>query len=304
MDSIHEQAVAHGVTDPLIPSTDAYMTSVCFIGSKSLSHVLSCIERCKERLLAIGPQSEAGRRQIIQSVVSYWNDQAGTAVNIVDKLLNYTIVTPESVIQWALGQENLGNGVPLAQAWRFEMVAATVGKVTNRVRQIVAARVAALKAGMADEQIVMLEETLVKERDGMRVLFAQIDEAVLAYASGSADAFIEGVDGLPEQDIDSIKAWGQRWATTFRRKAAVEEAIVGESAVAATMANAAIDFEREETRREAERQRDEELRQKRLAADLAVAGANGNGAVAGETANGAAGVADLDIADADDDVVA
>ncbi|KAK3065919.1 hypothetical protein LTS18_002241, partial [Coniosporium uncinatum] len=38
IERIHTQAAEHGVSDPLIPSTDAYMTSICFIGSKSLSH--------------------------------------------------------------------------------------------------------------------------------------------------------------------------------------------------------------------------------------------------------------------------
>jgi nuclear cap-binding protein subunit 1 len=253
--------------------------------------------------LAIGPQSEAARLQIIQSVVSYWKDQAGTAVNIVDKLLNYTIVTPESVIQWALGQQSLGNGVPLAQDWRFELVAATVGKVTNRVRQIVAARVGALKAGMPSEQIGPLEETLVKERDGMRALFALIDDAVSSYATGNADSFIEGADGLSDDDMEAIKSWGRRWATTFRRKAAVEEAVVGEAAVAATLANAQIDFVREEARRKAERLKEEEEqkrrdeeRQKRLAAEVAEAEKEANRA-----ANGASnGGAELDVADMDD----
>src|SRR4051794_13043061 len=103
---VREKAVGMGVADPLIPSTDAYVTSICAIGSKSLSHVLSCIERCKERLLAIGPQSETARRQIITSVMDYWKDQPGIGVNIIDKLLNYTILTPMSVIEWALIYHN------------------------------------------------------------------------------------------------------------------------------------------------------------------------------------------------------
>ncbi|KAL8817598.1 MAG: hypothetical protein Q9223_003590 [Gallowayella weberi] len=98
LSSIESEASELGVADPLIPSTDAYMTAICFIGSKSLSHVLSCIERCKERLLSLGPQSEAARRQIITSVLEYWAEKPGVGVNVVDKLLNYTILTPLSVI--------------------------------------------------------------------------------------------------------------------------------------------------------------------------------------------------------------
>ena len=118
--------------DPLLMSTDAYMTAICYIGSKSLSHVLSSIERCKERLLAIGPASSGAQKQIIESVMQYWKDQPGVGVNIVDKLLNYTILSPASVVEWALSKK----GERLAETFVFEMVSSTIGKVTGRVRQV------------------------------------------------------------------------------------------------------------------------------------------------------------------------
>lgn len=97
---IHEQALNMNLGEPLVLSTDAYMTAICYIGSKSLSHVLSSIERCKERLLSAGGASPAARKQIIESVTAYWKDQPGIGVNIVDKLLNYTILSPTSVVEW------------------------------------------------------------------------------------------------------------------------------------------------------------------------------------------------------------
>ncbi|KAF2086871.1 hypothetical protein K490DRAFT_66185 [Saccharata proteae CBS 121410] len=234
INSIHEKAGNLGVADVLIPSTDAYVTCICAIGSKSLSHVLSCIERCKERLLNIGPQSEAARKQIVTSVVEYWKDQPGVAVNIVDKLLNYTILSPMCVVEWAL-RDRLAAGQSLSESWVFEMVAGTVGKVTNRVRQIVAAK---LQKGLPADQVAMLDETLVKERDAMRQLFQVIDDAVNGVATGAADAFIEA-DGSRDMDDDKaklVKAWGARWARVFRRKGAIEEAVVGEAAVEAKTA--------------------------------------------------------------------
>ncbi|KAL8905437.1 MAG: hypothetical protein Q9171_006672, partial [Xanthocarpia ochracea] len=168
LSSIESQAAELGVADPLVPSTDAYMTAICFIGSKSLSHVLSCIERCKERLLALGPRSEAARGQIITSVMEYWAEKPGVGVNVVDKLLNYTILTPLSVINWAL-TDNIGKGHILTQAHVYEMVAGTMHKVTNRVRQIVIAR---NQVDLPMEQRLLLDETLEKERAQMRELFA------------------------------------------------------------------------------------------------------------------------------------
>lgn len=210
--------------DPLIQSTDAYVTSICYIGSKSLSHVLSCIERCKERLLAIGPKSSAARRQVITSVMDYWRDQPGVGVNIIDKLLNYTILTPMSVIEWVL-VDHVDRGTILARAYVYEMVASTVGKVTNRVRQIVAAR---NQAGLPGEQVQLLEETLERERGDMRNMFKIIEDALVGIANGSNDEMMENGDGEGEYER-LIREWGKRWLRVFQRKMGVEEAYITEA---------------------------------------------------------------------------
>ncbi|KAI9741878.1 MAG: hypothetical protein M1834_000266 [Cirrosporium novae-zelandiae] len=214
-------ATSHGISDPLVPSTDAYVTSICNVGSKSLSHVLSCIERCKDRLLAIGPQSEGARKQIIQSVMEYWKDvNPGTGVNIVDKLLNYTILTPRSVIEWAL-VDYVDGGRSLSKSYVFEMVSATVGKVTGRVRQIVMAR---NRIGLPPSQVVMLEETLKRERDEMRDLIKSIEDAVGSVENGllPSQALAEGE--LDDEDVRLVRWWGTKWGSVFKRKGSVEEA--------------------------------------------------------------------------------
>ncbi|KAJ5903708.1 hypothetical protein N7504_006091 [Penicillium tannophilum] len=229
--AIEEQAQSLGVEDPKVPSTDALMTSICFVGSKSLSHVLSCIERNKERLLAIGPVSQRARCQIIASVMEYWADQPGIAINIIDKLLNYTIITPYSVLEWALS-ESLKAGTVLAKAHIFEMISATVGKVTNRMRQIVVART---QPGLYEPQLSVLEETLSRERSEMQTLFKFIEDSIVSVAAGSNDELMERGDGsgdLPEDAI--IRQWGRRWLRVFRRKVAVEEAFIMDSLANAT----------------------------------------------------------------------
>lgn len=229
--SIEEQAKQLGVEDPMLPSTDAFVTSICFVGAKSLSHVLSCIERNKERLLAIGPQSFRARCQIITSVIEYWTDQPGIAINIIDKLLNYTILTPLSVIEWAL-VHNLNAGTILARTEIYEMVAATIGKVTNRLRQIVAARV---QPGLYEPQLSVIDETLRREKGDMEALFKVTEDSLISIASGSNDGQMERGDGsgtLPEDGI--LRQWGRRWLRVFRRKAAVEEAFISEAMTHAT----------------------------------------------------------------------
>ena len=223
IDAIHKAAEEQGMSDVLLLSTDAFVTCICHIGSKSLSHVLSCIERCKERLLAIGGQSEAARKQIISSVMEYWHDQPGIGVNIIDKLLNYTILTPMSVIEWVLLDHN-GAGSVLAQSYLYEMVSLTVYKVTNRVRQIVVAR---NQPGLPAPQVQMLDETLQRERAEQTNMFRVMEEALVAFAQGNKDELMESGDGNGGEER-LIREWAERWLRVFRRKIAVEEAMISE----------------------------------------------------------------------------
>jgi nuclear cap-binding protein subunit 1 len=220
---IHALATTMGLPNPILYSTDVYVTSICFIGSKSLSHVLSCIERCKDRLLAVGVQSAPARRQIIQSVMAYWRDQPGVGVNIVDKLLNYTILTPGCVLQWAL-MEHPARGDALSQSVIFEMVASTVQKVTNRVRQIVSGR---KEPGLSDEEKAALDETLHRERDGMKDLARSMEEYLLMWTSGpKVQAIEKGLGGREAAGL--VIQWAQRWLRVFRRRFAVEETWLNE----------------------------------------------------------------------------
>jgi nuclear cap-binding protein subunit 1 len=232
IDRIHTLASTLALP-PILCSTDAYVTCICFIGSKSLSHVLSCIDRCKDRLLSISNSSSAAQKQIIESVMQYWKDQPGVGVNIVDKLLNYTVLTPNSVVDWALGD----SGLKLAEAHVFEMVASTVQKVTKRVRQIVASRDA---PDLPIDQKVMLNETLGRERAAMRELFARMEDKLVAWASGSKDQMLDGDgDGMAAEESELVKQWGQRWLRVIRRRAVVEEAWLIE--VEAAAANKGLD---------------------------------------------------------------
>ncbi|KAI9714849.1 MAG: hypothetical protein M1820_000138 [Bogoriella megaspora] len=280
-------------SDPLLPVTDAFMTAICFLGSKSLSHALSCIDRCKDRLLGLGTgrlesskpdtTTETGdndvleaqlqivtgdgaavKRQIIQSVVGYWRDHPGNAVSIVDKLLNYAIINPMSVIEWALmtgtnglpdasaqradgadtGNAGMGMGVgeaggpreagkagsKLAEAWVYEMVASTVAKVTKNVRAIVAAKTSGT---VSEEAMDQVDQGIHESRNDMRTLFAAIRDTTTGLATGAADGMIEQEGQVPvsDRDLELRKQWGKRWNRVFERKAVIEEGVVGEQAV-------------------------------------------------------------------------
>ena len=237
-----------------------YITSICYLGAKSLSHVLSCIERCKEKLLAVGQESTEARRQIVRSVMSYWADQPGVGANVVDKLLNYSVLTPASVIEWALveaGPESLS----LNHVW--EMVSTTVNKVNNRVRQIVAARpvpaaipgleTVAMVEGDADGDGNMLGEggkaayeaaleAYETTLESARIEQKQIAELLLGALARIARGEGQGpgeeewalnmeVDVVGEYRV-WMRWWGGQWLTAFARRYRAE-GVVSEEEVKA-----------------------------------------------------------------------
>jgi len=225
-----------------VTSTDVFTTAVLWVGSKSLSHVLACIERTKDRLLDAGAVSETARAQIISAVMAYWSAHPGVALSIVEKLLNYSILSPAAVIQWAF-QSHAGarRGVALAEAHLFELVFNTVVKVTGRVRQVVAAPPPAAPALKEDGDVAMegsevaaaaaaaaADEARSAEIQAMRDLFRLIDDSLVAWAAGSKDELLEGqTDDTADQDA-MVRRWGERWLRAFRRRAAIEEAFLVE----------------------------------------------------------------------------
>ncbi|KAF2258654.1 hypothetical protein CC78DRAFT_504248 [Lojkania enalia] len=238
IDKIHGQAAEQGIADVLVPSTDVFMTVICRVGSKSLSHFLSCIERGKNRLISIAQSSDAARRQILTSVVEYWKDHPGTGVNIVNKLLNYGILGPMTVIQWVLGDQ-LGNGTILAKGWVYEMVATTVVKVTKRNRQIASTR---LQKGLPQDQVKTVDTALAEGRDSAREMFKYINDALAGVTQGAVDG-LQTDPTLSQEDGELIRAWGKRWQTVFLRMAQVEESVIGVDAVETRLKILAVEDE-------------------------------------------------------------
>ena len=218
---IQSQAIDREI-DALVASTDVFVTCVLHVGSKSLSHVLAAIERTKDRLTDAGAASDAARTQIISATMAYWSAHPGVALCIIEKLLNYSILTPQTVIAWALvGRAGNTRGEALSTAYVYEMVFNTVVKVTGRVRQLVANPPDAA-ADAADEAA-----TRDREINAMRALFAAIEDALASWADGTKDEMLM-TDGDGEAD-KLVRRWGARWLRVFRRRAAIEEAFLVEA---------------------------------------------------------------------------
>lgn len=240
IERIHSLAIDQGL-DPLVASTDVFTTAVLSIGSKSLSHVLAAIERTKERLMDAGATSEPARAQIITAVMDFWSAHPGVAITIIEKLLNYSIVSPSAVVQWALVRHaGQTRGEALARSHIYELVFNTINKVTKRMREVVASANAPATAtagaegeGEDTDMTSELEDAKKREAQAARELFRTTQDALVSWASGAKDELMEDAGGLSDSEREErdrlVRRWGDRWLRVVRRRAAIEETFLLEA---------------------------------------------------------------------------
>lgn len=238
---------------PHLLAVDAFATTICYIGSKSLSHALSFIERYRDRFLALSnvdvpltdsatDLEEAGhpaRIQIVKSIIEYWVEtQTGVAVALTDKSLNYGIISPKAVIDYTLGASDPTSwfaGKALPEAWRFEVITRTLGKVSTRVLSLVTARADPL---CTVDDAPGLEQMFKHDQAGMQELFKMVDDVVTGVAEGNNDRMME--EGMGEvmgdapgerevhehAQLAQCQSWGAKWRRVFRRQLkAIEKAV-------------------------------------------------------------------------------
>ncbi|KAL5625600.1 hypothetical protein BROUX41_005660 [Berkeleyomyces rouxiae] len=199
-------------SDPLVASVDVLMTSVCWVGSKSLSHGIACIERAKAKLTEFALASEAARGQLMTSIAQYWSYHPGTIVALIDRLLGMAVLTPISVVEWALagaGQNandsTTTSSSAFSRALIFEIVLNTVDRVILRLHQ-------------------PLDASDLKP-----------DEAMLNGLIKAIDTAIENVQVDATAEDDSVSApatWKARWARVFKRKEVTQKALAAEKKLA------------------------------------------------------------------------
>lgn len=204
---------------PALAALDAYTTTLVHIGSKSLSHSLAIIERSRPLLLSLSADDTAARKQIITSITSFWQFQIGTALALIDKLLNYELLQPLDIVEWAL-IDNIDRGAFLAKGWCYELVTNTTTKVVKRVRQLV---FDVRDPSRSDSDRASVQTTLDHEINRMKTFFTTIEDALSSVATMSEDGMIESSDQLHAEQDGILKEWGAKWVRFIRRRAAVEE---------------------------------------------------------------------------------
>jgi nuclear cap-binding protein subunit 1 len=210
---------------------DVLVTTMCQVGSKSLSHFLNVVERTKDVVAELVGSSEdqaqqqeklVAERQIVRSVLEFWKTQPGNGVMVVDKLLNYLLVSPESVVGLILDDWEgvTQQGFVLAKGWAWELVEKTLGKVVGRVKGVVAAY---RKPGLEDERRAEIMVVVDQEVAKMKKLV----EDILSQLNTIAEA-VSAAQSLGEQEKALVVEWCAKWRSAVVRRGEVESQWVKE----------------------------------------------------------------------------
>ncbi|KAI8145645.1 armadillo-type protein [Fennellomyces sp. T-0311] len=111
---------------------ELFLQSMLLVGSKSFSHVLNVVERYLDVLRFVNSTPE-GRLHSVQIVASFWKQNSQFLGILLDKLLNYRVIDPSSVIAWAFEKDQLDHA---ERSFTWEILENTLNKVVTRVQQV------------------------------------------------------------------------------------------------------------------------------------------------------------------------
>ncbi|KAG0190907.1 Component of the cap-binding complex (CBC) [Apophysomyces sp. BC1034] len=134
LDKFNEMQAQQGIDEQtrMRMVRNLFLQCLLLVGSKSFSHVLNVVERYLELMRYVNSTPE-GRLHTVQIVASFWKNNSQFLGILLDKLLNYRVIDPTSVITWTFESEQLQNA---ARSYPWEILKNTLNKVVSRVVQV------------------------------------------------------------------------------------------------------------------------------------------------------------------------
>ncbi|KAI8333346.1 armadillo-type protein [Chlamydoabsidia padenii] len=111
---------------------DLFVQCLLLVGCKSFSHVLNVVERYLEVMRHLNGTHEEKMRTV-KTVATFWKSNTQFLCILLDKLLNYRIVDPTSVIAWVFESDQLENA---GRSYIWDILKNTLNKVVSRASQI------------------------------------------------------------------------------------------------------------------------------------------------------------------------
>ncbi|KAI9326716.1 armadillo-type protein [Obelidium mucronatum] len=112
---------------------DIFVQNVLFLGTKSFSHFLNVVERYVKILQLINSNPD-DKYQTVQIIAAFWKENPQNLEICLDKLMNYRVVDPPSIISWALDMQLLDTEYSRGYVW--SILRNVVGKVNSKVSQL------------------------------------------------------------------------------------------------------------------------------------------------------------------------
>ncbi|KAK9767555.1 Nuclear cap-binding protein subunit 1 [Basidiobolus ranarum] len=178
---------------------DIVMQCVLMVGSKSFSHSLNVIERYLAILQKHAATAE-DKITAIEIVASCWKHNTQFLGILLDKLLNYRIVDPTSIIAWIFGDLSK----TADRAYKLEILQNTLNKVISRVDLVQIKVDSAKKDDATPEHIRSLESTL-------SVVYREQKEVFLAVFEKFVTVLTEKIVECDSNGIEVTNDWSYKW---------------------------------------------------------------------------------------------
>lgn len=161
--------------------------SILQLGHQSFSHALNTIEHNLPLLQARCDASPEGRRSTVAAVMQFWSGRPLIASTLLQKFLNYRIISPLSILEYLFQQDDAI--VSRSVAW--ELVKTTIDKVNARVGQVQERLAIEMEKAKEDEQLQNLQMTWQDvQRDQKEVLAFTITHFTEALQASGGDLWV------------------------------------------------------------------------------------------------------------------
>ena len=111
---------------------DVFITTILEYRKRSMSHTTSALNSFMNVFMWLG-KTEMGKNYILWTIFEVWRDHKQMIICLVDKMLSCCVLTPNSVIEWALNPQLASE---LSRAWLWRIISNTLRKMRKHVFKI------------------------------------------------------------------------------------------------------------------------------------------------------------------------
>merc|ERR1712060_602556 len=111
---------------------DVFMTTILEYRKRSMSHTTSALNSFMNVFMYLAKTDQA-KNYILWTVFEVWRDHKQMIICLVDKMLSCCVLTPNSVMEWALNPQL---ATELSRSWLWKIVSNTLRKMKKHVRKI------------------------------------------------------------------------------------------------------------------------------------------------------------------------